>query len=45
MDFSAAQRLRLKHSLEPECGLRVRLLGLLFLNHSLVFMSQIPIRH
>jgi len=44
--LSATQRLRLKHSLEPECGFRVGFLGLLLLSWSLVFrFHRVPIRH
>ena len=44
--FLASQCLRLKHTLEPECGLRVGFLSLLFLNQSLVLrLHRIPIRH
>jgi hypothetical protein len=46
MDLSAAQCLRLKHTLEPECGFCVGFLGLLFLSSSVVFGShRLPIRH
>jgi hypothetical protein len=44
--FLASQCLRLKHTLEPECGLRVGFLSMLFLNQSLVLrLHRIPIRH
>ena len=51
LNFPAGQRLCLKHSLEPEGGLRVGLLRflflnrLLFLNGLLFFRFRIPIRH
>jgi hypothetical protein len=44
--LSVAQCLRLKHKLEPECGLRAGLPGLLFLSSSLALKShRVPIRH
>ena len=46
MNFSATQRLRLKHPLELECGLRVRFLCLLFMNLQLVFRPhRVPVCH
>ena len=46
MNLSATQRLRLKHTLEPECWFCVGFLGLLFFSRLLLFrFHRVPFRH